>query len=209
MHALWTDSPISRARLSQTTKLNKTTVSDLINELNERGFVREMGMQTSGTGRPATLLTLNPAAGYIVSCEIGVGFVEVLVTDFGPQTIWQIKEPIKPGTAQDEIISRVLALLHEAVDRGKSSADKLFGIAVGVPGMVDHASGSILFAPNLKWRNVPLLELLEKESFGAPIFVDNEANMAALGEHYFGAAQGYNEILYLSGECWFGRRFFE
>lgn len=207
MHTLRTDSPISRARLSQKTNLNKTTVSDLINELNERGFVREMGMQTSGTGRPATLLTLNPAAGYIVSCEIGVGFIEVLVTDFGPQTIWQIKQPIKPETAQDEIMSRVMTLLHEAVDRGKSVADKLFGIAVGVPGMVDHSSGTILFAPNLKWRNVPLLKLLENESFGAPIFVDNEANMAALGEHYFGAAQGYKEILYLSGNVGLGGGF--
>ena len=193
MHALWTDFPISRAQLSQKTKLNKTTVSDLINELNERGFVREIGMQTSGTGRPATLLTLNPAAGYIVSCEIGVGFVEVLVTDFAPQAIWQIKEPTKPGAAQSEIIDRVLALLREAVKRGKSSTDKLLGIAVGVPGMVDHASGNILFAPNLKWRNVPLLTLLEEEFLGTPIFVDNEANMAALGEHYFGAAQGYSE----------------
>ena len=207
MHALWTDSPISRARLSQKTKLNKTTVSDLINELNERGFVREIGMQTSGTGRPATLLTLDPAAGYIVSCEIGVGFVEVLVTDFAPKAIWQIKEPVKSETTQSEIIDHMLALLHEAVKRGKSSADKLLGIAVGVPGMVDHASGNILFAPNLKWRNVPLLTLLEEESFGAPIYVDNEANMAALGEHYFGAAQEYSEILYLSGNVGLGGGF--
>ncbi|MBK9925217.1 MAG: ROK family protein [Anaerolineales bacterium] len=207
MHALWTDSPISRARLSQKTKLNKTTVSDLINELNERGFVRELGTQTSGTGRPATLLTLNPEAGYIVSCEIAVGFVEVLVTDFAPKAIWQIKEPVKPGTTQTEILDRVMALLHEAVNRGKSSADKLLGIAVGIPGMVDHVSGNILFAPNLKWRNVPLLTLLENESFGAPIFVDNEANMAALGEHYFGAAQEYSEILYLSGNVGLGGGF--
>ena len=207
MHALWTDSPISRARLSQKTQLNKTTVSDLVNELNERGFVRETGLQKSGTGRPATLLTLNPAAGYIVSCEIGVGFVEVLVTDFAPQAIWQIKESIEPGTAQSEIINRVLALLHEAIKRGKSSADKLLGIAVGIPGMVDHLSGTILFAPNLKWRDVPLLTILENESFGVPIFVDNEANMAALGEHYFGAAQGYSEILYLSGNVGLGGGF--
>jgi len=207
MHALWTDSPISRARLSQKTKLNKTTVSDLVNELNERGFVREIGMQTSGMGRPATLLTLNPAAGYIVSCEIGVGFLEVLVTDFAPKAIWQVKEPTKPGTTQSEILGRMMDLLHEAVERGKSSADKLLGIAVGVPGMVDHLTGNILFAPNLKWRNVPLLTLLENETFGVPIFVDNEANMAALGEHYFGAAQEYSEILYLSGNVGLGGGF--
>jgi glucokinase len=101
----------------------------------------------------------------------------------------------------------MLVLLREAVKHGRASANQPLGIAVGVPGMVDHSSGTILFAPNLKWRNVPLLSALEAESFGAPIFVDNEANMAALGEHYFGAAKGYSEILYLSGNVGLGGGF--
>lgn len=207
MHTLWAESPISRARLSQKTKLNKTTVSDLVKELNEHGFVREMGTQSSGAGRPGTLLTLNPSVGYIVSCEIAVDYLEVLATDFAPQAIWQVKEPIPPGTTQSVVLSRMLELLHEAIERGKSSANRLLGIAVGVPGMVDHSSGTILFAPNLQWRNVPLLSILEKESFGVQIFVDNEANMAALGEHYFGAAQRHSEILYLSGNVGLGGGF--
>ncbi len=207
MYGLRTQAPISRAALSQTTKLNKTTVSDLIKELNERGFVRELGMLSSGTGRPATLLTLNPAAGCIVSCEIGVDFLEVLVTDFAPDVIWQTKESTSPNTSQHEIFERMLVLLRLAIEKGKSVAGHLFGVAVGVPGMVDQATGTLLFAPNLKWRNVPVLALLEQESFGAPIFVDNEANMSALGEHYFGAAQGYNEILYLSGNVGLGGGF--
>lgn len=207
MHILRTQAPISRAALSQATKLNKTTVSNLINELNAHGFVRELGMLSSGTGRPATLLTLNPAAGYILSCEIGVDFLEVLVTDFAPEVIWQVKEPTSPDASQGVIFEHMLALLHQAIEKGKSAANNLLGIAVGVPGMVDHTTGTLLFAPNLKWRNVPLLTMLEQESFGAPIFVDNEANMAALGEHYFGAAQGYSDILYLSGNVGLGGGF--
>jgi len=207
MHTLWADSPISRARLSQKTKLNKTTVSDLVKELSENGFVREIGTQSSGAGRPGTLLTLNPTAGYIVSCEIAVDYLEVLVTDFAPNVIWQIKEPTAIGASQSEVLDRMMVLLREAVEKGKPASDKLLGIAVGVPGMVDQATGTILFAPNLKWRNVPLLALLEQESFGAPIFVDNEANMAALGEHFFGAGQEYSEILYLSGNIGLGGGF--
>jgi glucokinase-like ROK family protein len=207
MHTLWAESPISRARLSQKTKLNKTTVSDLVKELNEHGFVREIGTQSSGAGRPGTLLTLNPSVGYIVSCEIAVDYLEVLVTDFAPNVIWQIKEPTAIGASQSEVLERMLTLLREAVEKGKVASHKLLGIAVGVPGMVDQASGTILFAPNLKWRNVPLLPFLEQESFGAPIFVDNEANMAALGEHFFGAGQEYSEILYLSGNIGLGGGF--
>jgi glucokinase-like ROK family protein len=207
MQTLWTESPISRARLSQKTNLNKTTVSDLVKELNEHGFVREIGMQSSGAGRPGTLLDLNPSAGYIVSCEIAVDYLEVLVTDFAPHVIWQIKEPTSPGASQSEVLERMIALLREGVEKGKSSATKLLGIAVGVPGMVDQATGTILFAPNLKWKNVPVLAVLETGAFGAPIFVDNEANMAALGEHFFGAAREYSEILYLSGNIGLGGGF--
>ena len=207
MQTLWTESPISRARLSQKTNLNKTTVSDLVKELNDHGFVREIGTQSSGAGRPGTLLDLNPSAGYIVSCEIAVDYLEVLVTDFAPHVIWQIKEPTALGASQSEVLERMIALLREGVERGKPSANKLLGIALGVPGMVDQSTGTILFAPNLKWRNVPVLSMLEKESFGAPIFVDNEANMAALGEHFFGAAREYSEILYLSGNIGLGGGF--
>lgn len=204
MHSLRTQAPISRASLSQTTNLNKTTVSDLINELNRRGFVKELGTHSSGTGRPATLLTLNPKAGYIVSAEIAVDFLEVLVTDFAPQAIWQAKEPIRPGTNPEIVLNRLIGMLHQASAQGQKVSKNFLGLAVGVPGMVDFTTGTILFAPNLKWRNVPLRTRLEQENFGVPIFVDNEANMATLGEHYFGAAKGYSEVLYLSANVGLG-----
>jgi glucokinase-like ROK family protein len=55
----------------------------------------------------------------------------------------------------------------------------------------------LLFAPNLGWTDVSVRTILQR-AFDAPVFVDNEANLAALGEHYFGAAQGYEEVLYIS-----------
>lgn len=204
MNILRTQAPISRAALAQATGLNKATVSDLVFDLMERGFIREVGMKSSGTGRPATLLTLHPAAGFIVSCEIAVDFIEVLVTDFGPEVVWQVKERISPEQGQQAILERTLALLFQAIERGQAAAASLFGVAIGVPGMVDSDSGTLLFAPNLGWNNVELLEFFEKADFGAPVFVDNEANLAALGEHYFGAARGYDNVLYLSGNIGLG-----
>lgn len=204
MNILRTQAPISRAALAQATGLNKATVSDLVFDLMERGFIREVGMKSSGTGRPATLLTLHPAAGFIVSCEIAVDFIEVLVTDFAPEVFWQVKERTFPEMGQQAILERTLALLFQAVEKGRATEAPLFGVAIGVPGMVDSTSGTLLFAPNLGWNNVELLAFFEKANFGAPVFVDNEANLAALGEHYFGAARGYDNVLYLSGNIGLG-----
>lgn len=204
MNIMRTQAPISRAALAQATGLNKATVSDLVFDLMERGFVREVGMKSSGTGRPATLLTLHPSAGFIVSCEIAVDFIEVMVTDFAPETIWQVKEKTFPEMGQQAILERTLALLFQAVERGKAVAPYLFGVAIGVPGMVNSETGTLLFAPNLGWSDVELLAYFEKANFGAPVFVENEANLAALGEHYFGAARGHDNVLYLSGNIGLG-----
>ena len=197
MQTLRTQAPVSRAGLAEATGLNKTTVSSLVQELTERNFVREVGLESGSTGRPAMMLALDPAAGYIVSGEIGVDFISVICSDFAPEIIWRQQVSINPEMGQRAILDRALSILNLAVQAGCSYCDSLLGIALGVPGLIDRESGTLLFAPNLRWEDVPLMGLINS-NFQAPVFVNNEANLAALGEHYFGAAQGYNEVLYLS-----------
>jgi glucokinase-like ROK family protein len=197
MNHLRKNAPISRAALAETTGLNKTTVSSLVNELIDRQFVKEIGFAAPSSGRPAIQLKLNPTAGYIISCEIGVEFILVICTDFSPKIIWRHEEQIDPTIGQRAILDRALSILHEAMKVGGPACGSLLGMAVGVPGLVDQATGSLLFSPNLGWKDLPIRSILQ-ESFNVPLFVDNEANIAALGEHYFGAAQGYDEVLYIS-----------
>lgn len=197
LHQLRKNAPISRAALAEETGLNKTTVSSLVNELMEHNFVREVGLESSGTGRPAIMLELNPNAGFILSAEVGVDFILVASSNFAPEIIWHHQEAIQPGASQREIMDRVLALVNLGIQNSCNDCKTLLGIAFGIPGLVDQETGELLFAPNLQWKNIPLRKIL-KEAFDAPIYIDNEANMAALGEHYFGSAQGYEEVLYIS-----------
>ncbi len=189
--------PISRATLAEMTGLNKTTVSSLVNELMENDFVHEVGFDTSGVGRPAVLLELSPTAGCILTSEIGVDFVTVVLTDFAAKVLWEHTESTRQNEGQRAILDRTLALMREALESNIEHCHNLLGLALGVPGLVDHHTGTLLIAPNLGWRNVPLAEIL-RDAFDGPIYVDNEANLAALGEAYFGAAQGCEEVLYIS-----------
>jgi glucokinase-like ROK family protein len=209
MHHLRENAPVSRAALAEITGLNKTTVSSLVRELIDRQYVREVGFEKPqsgrGAGRLAMLLNLNPKAGYIVSMEIGVDYLMAVCTNFAPETIWQHKEEIDPDMGQQVIFDRLLALLYQGLNVGNEYCQNLLGVAVGVPGLVDQTNGTLLFAPNLRWENVPLRAKLQG-LIEAPLIIDNEANMAALGEHYFGAARGYNEVLYLSAGVDLGGR---
>jgi glucokinase-like ROK family protein len=68
---------------------------------------------------------------------------------------------------------------------------------VGLPGLVDLHTGQLMLAPNLKWREVPIRQILA-DQFALPVYVENEANAAALGEYYFGVARGIENTIYLS-----------
>jgi glucokinase-like ROK family protein len=197
MNHLRTNAPISRAALADATGLNKTTVSSLVNELIERQFVQEIGLASPSSGRPAILLELNPTAGFILSCEIGVDFIKVICTNFAPEIIWRYEEQIDPSIGQRAILDRALMIINQGVAAGNLACGTLLGMAIGVPGLVDQSTGALLFAPNLGWKDLPIRSIVQ-ESFDVPLFVNNEANLAALGEHYFGAAQGYDEVLYIS-----------
>ncbi len=189
--------PISRATLAEMTGLNKTTVSSLVRELIQNHFVREVGYDTSGIGRPAMLLDLNPDAGYIISAEIGVDFIAVSRTNFLSEVQWHTVERVRRSMSQRTTLEHLLALIERAIKAEPNANGGMLGLALGVPGLVDQKTGSLLFAPNLGWHDAPLADFL-REHFDGPIFIDNEANMAALGEHYSGAAQGCDEVLYIS-----------
>jgi glucokinase-like ROK family protein len=89
--------------------------------------------------------------------------------------------------------------LNEAIERGYREFGTLLGIGVGVAALIDQSTGTMLFAPNLGWReSFPIRAMLQESFPQAPLIVDNEANIAALGEHYFGAAQDHDEVLYIS-----------
>jgi glucokinase-like ROK family protein len=198
LNALREHAPTSRASLAALTGLNKTTVSSLVQQLIDAGFVSEIGTgKIEETGRPGIFLELNPAAGCIVGAEIGVDFISVIVTDFAVRVVHRYYEHTGPDREQTTTIDLTLSAIAEAVEAAQRYSPNILGLGLGVPGLVDVASGTLLFAPNLKWHDVPLRKILE-DRYSFPVYVDNEANMAALGESYFGVARGARTVLYVS-----------
>jgi len=197
LECLRRDSHLSRADLANITGLNKTTVSSLVRELLEARFVRENGLGARAKGRPSIKLELNPDAGCILAAEIGVDFISVILTDFSAQVLWRQKISTSDLHGQSEILSRTMGIIQTASEQPRPDCPAILGLGLGVPGLVDVATGTLLFAPNLRWTGVALRQMLESK-FQFPVYVDNEANMAALGESYFGAARGSDFVLYVS-----------
>lgn len=197
LNALRDHPPLSRAALAIATGLNKTTVSSLVQQLIDLGLISETGVGKNITGRPGILLQLNPIAGGIIGAEIGVDFISVVLTDFAARVIWRHQERTDRREAQATILRRAISNIQAAVKQARLHTLSILGLALGVPGLVDVESGTLLFAPNLHWENVPLRQIF-RSRFNFPVYVDNEASIAAFGETYFGVARGARNVLYVS-----------
>lgn len=199
LNTLHAAAPLSRADLAARTGLNKATVTSLVRELLEQSWISELGTDPDAAevGRPAINLALNPQAGCFIGAEINVDFISVIITDFQVQIVSRRHESTTHLTSQEAILERFVFLLQEAVAQVRRDGQPLFGIGVGVPGLVDNQTGRLLFAPNLGWKDMALGELLQA-AFAVPVLVRNEANLAALGESYFGAGRDRDWILYVS-----------
>jgi len=194
---------LSRADLAVKTGLNKTTVSSLVEELITCHFVKEIGLTASAGGRPGVLLELNPSAGCIIGLEIGVGYLNVVLSDFCASSLWKRQVMFGGSEGQHQTLNRVTALLRQAVRHSEQINTRLLGIGVAIPGLVDVDSGALIYAPNLGWCDVPLGQLLSTK-FNVPVYVDNDANAAALAEHYMGVARDENNYVYVAANVGIG-----
>lgn len=188
-------SPVSRAQISELTGLNKATVSSLVNELIENNLVLEIGPGESSGGRKPVLLLFNEKAGYAIGIDLGVNYIRGVLVDLNGNIVQECYERLKQQRRElafDALTANIDTLIAQAPE----STYGIVGIGVGAPGIVDQA-GTILFAPNMKWREVPLQTMLH-ERYQLPIIIDNEANAGAQGEQKYGAGQGIRNLIYLS-----------
>jgi glucokinase-like ROK family protein len=210
LNQLWgADQPVSRTHVVELSGLNKSTVGSLIAQLQAWGLIKESGVSDPRPGRPAALIDIDPDGGRLVGAEIGVDFVSVALTDLKANVVWrqEIKTvdngglPVPPP--QDHVLEQAEALVREAIFRAAACKCRLFGIGLGVPGLVDRATGTLLFAPNLRWRNVPLRDMWGQR-FGVPVVVENEAKAGAVAEQTWGEAKQADNFIYLSASVGLG-----
>ena len=188
--------PLSRAEIAQRSGLNKATVSSLVSELILEELIYESGPGESSGGRRPVMLHFNEQAGYSIGIDIGVNYTLGIVTDLVGNIFYEINHPIPKPLSFDKQIQLVTETVNTLIEQTPKSKYGVIGIGIGVPGIVDN-NGKVLLAPNLKWKDVDLVEILERE-FNYPILVENEANAGAYGEKRFGAGQKCNNIIYVS-----------
>lgn len=188
LRALYEHSPISRAEVARMSGLTRTTVGEVVGGLIADGLAREVGRGPSTGGKAPILLELIDDARFVVGLDLGEFMFRGALVNLRGQVARTAERSVE-GLNGDQALAVVHELVDELIERLPGGPERLLGIGVGTPGIVDAASGTILFAVNLDWQDLPLGEIL-RDRFGVPVQVANDSRAAALAIQLFDRSTG-------------------
>ncbi|MFJ6887159.1 ROK family protein [Streptomyces californicus] len=201
----------TRAGVAARVGLTRAAVSSLVEQLMAGGFLTESGKTFSGqAGRPGTALKVARTGPAGLGVEINIDYVSVCVVDLaGAGRIRRTEHLDNRGAPADEALARAARIAARTLDAASEQELRPVGATLALPGLI--SGGSVRQAPNLGWNEVPAQELfadalaaLRPGRPALPVASENEANLAALAELWFGALDDVRSFLYLSGEIGVG-----
>ena len=175
--------PISRAALAKVSRLSKPTVSGQVGALLAKGLVVEVGTGEASVrgGKKPTLLEFNADFGRILCVDVGPEWVRFASADLMGATLDALQLPTRPQEGAEAVLGTIKRGISELVASG-SGYHQLQLISAAVPGIVDVREGMVLETDNVfGWRHLEFARKLQA-TFGIPVHVDNDVNMAALAE---------------------------
>lgn len=198
---------ISRAELSQITGLSPTATGLIVSSLIDKGYIYEIGTGESKGGRRPVLLKLKPDSYYSIGIDIDTSFINIVLIDSTGKIVYEDSDSLTPPILFEHIIERLKSYVEEVLKKYHLKPDRLLGIGISVPGLVDIKTHEIILAPNLEWENVDIKSKLSKH-LNVPIYIENEAMASAICESWIGVCQDVKNFVCINVESGIGAGIF-
>lgn len=188
-----TGKALSRADLSKATGLSPTATGIIVSALIEKGYIRERGTGESTGGRRPVLLELVPESYYSIGFDVDVGSVLYIVMDITGKVVYEGSADMDTGTPE-AAVSALGAYVDEIIRSREIDKERLLGVGISVPGLVEPDTQRVILAPNLGWEDVDLGAML-KEKLEMPVHVENEAMASAICENWIGECREIDNFI--------------
>lgn len=190
--------PISRADIAKMTGMSPTSVGRIVGELCELGLVKETEPHSNGVGRKAILLDINTQSVLTVGVYLDKDIIRTGILDFEGHIVAlnEIKFDCR-GTDPQLVAQKIAEEVRESISNNKIPISKIIGIGIGMPGIIDFKRGVVVFSAQLGWKNINIINMLEKE-IAIKTTVDNAEKVKVLAESLYGAAKGSNNVVLIS-----------
>lgn len=186
---------LTQAEIARSTGLSAATVSNIVRELKDGGTVEVT--PTSAGGRRARSVSLSGDAGIVIGVDFGHTHLRVAVGNLAHQVLAEESEPLDVDASSAQGFGRAEQLVNRLIETTGISPGKVIGVGLGVPGPIDVESGTLGSTSILPgWTGInPSEELAAR--LGVPVYVDNDANLGALGELVWGSGRGVKDLAYI------------
>jgi glucokinase-like ROK family protein len=175
---------ISRSDITKETGLTPPTVSRIVEELvSSEKLVEYVGIGSSSGGRPPVVVKFKNENNYIIGLDLGATYIRGCLVDLNAKFISEVQVPTEIENGFNSIIEKVIQLINRLISRKEDEA-KIWGIGIGVAGLVNKKTGIIESSPDFGWTNINLHEELSSR-IDLPFFYDNSTRLMALGEQSF------------------------
>lgn len=188
--------PISRPALARQLGLSLPTIMKITDNLMTENLIASSGLTDSTGGRPAEKLVINGDQFAIIGVDLGGTKSYGAITNLAGDILYEVYAEHMPDSAASAL-DRLCAFIDQLIAALGTDLPPIWGIGIGVPGITIRPEGVVEYAPSLNWRNLPLQKLLS-ERFGVRVLVDNDVNLAALGEWEFGVGKGTQSLVYIT-----------
>ncbi|MFT7309630.1 MAG: putative NBD/HSP70 family sugar kinase, partial [Paracoccaceae bacterium] len=197
VQAITTYGPISRASVAKMTGFSKQTVSEIVSSLEHDGWVQTVGQTEGNVGRRAVVYEIVPEAALVASVDLGGTKVRVALCNLFGAVVAEITEPTCQSGGE-EVVNQIGRIIVEAASGSEISSDKIRVAVVGVPGVLDPKTGNVNLAPNISGINTIDFPALLQARLGIEVLVENDVNLAALGEHWMTHQGEKDDLVFLS-----------
>jgi predicted NBD/HSP70 family sugar kinase len=191
------DRSVSRAEIARSTGLSKQTISEVMRDLERDGWVHEDGQIQGSVGRSAVTYALRPDAAFVLGIDLGGTKLHIALADLHGEIVAESIEPTS-GDGGAAVVAQIERMKDALLQHASVSAQRLRGGVMGSPGMVDPASGSIVIAPNIPGLDSLDVRAALRERLGIDITIENDVNLAAIGEHWRGNSRRARSFAFIA-----------
>jgi len=197
IEAIVQNGTISRAAIAKLTGLSKQTISEIMRLLERDGWVRETGRTSGHVGRSAVTYELVVDAAHIAAIDLGGTQVRVAIADLAGHILISDAAPTG-GRGGQKLIDHIVDFTFATAARRRLSRKKIHLGVIGVPGVPDMKTGQVMLAPNIDGFDTMDVRSSFKRGFGCDVMLENDVNLAVLGESWLGRGQGIANLAYVA-----------
>ena len=193
------NSPVSRSGIAKALSISLPTTMRIIDDLIEEKLVCETGLKETSKGRPAPLIEFNGVGFAIIGVDLGGTKIYGTVADMSGNVQYSLYRTHEENetTVGDDYLEGLCHFIQQLLNAPRPAGQKIRGIGIGAPAVTLVPEGIVTWAPSLNWRDLPLQDILT-ERFDLPVIVDNDVNLAALGEWGFGSGKNSSSMVMMT-----------